>query len=73
MFARARTCWPAPLPAARHAGIARAEHLAPLDTPEAPRAQRYQYTAPGFGFESELVYDEYGLVLEYPGIAVRAA
>jgi len=35
--------------------------------------QRYGYTAPRFGFECELLYDAYGLVLDYPGIAVRAA
>jgi hypothetical protein len=35
--------------------------------------QRYHYAAPAFGFECELVYDEFGLVLEYPGIATRAA
>jgi uncharacterized protein len=35
--------------------------------------QRYRYTAPRFGFECQLCYDELGLVLEYPGIAVRAA
>jgi uncharacterized protein len=35
--------------------------------------ERYDYTSPAFGFESQLVYDEFGLVLEYPGIAVRAA
>jgi uncharacterized protein len=34
--------------------------------------QRYQYSAPRFGFECQLVYDEHGLVLDYPGIAVRA-
>ncbi len=33
--------------------------------------QRYGYRAPAFGFESELLYDESGLVLEYPGLAVR--
>jgi hypothetical protein len=32
---------------------------------------RYDYSAPSFDFRAELVYDEYGLVLEYPGIAVR--
>ena len=37
------------------------------------RRQRYRYTSPAFAFECELVYDESGLVLEYPGIAVRAA
>ena len=34
--------------------------------------QRYDYTAPAFGFACRLVYDESGLVLDYPGIAVRA-
>jgi uncharacterized protein len=34
--------------------------------------QRYDYTAPAFDFACRLVYDESGLVLEYPGIAVRA-
>ena len=35
--------------------------------------QRYRYTAPTFGFECQLSYDEHGLVLDYPGIAVRSA
>jgi len=35
--------------------------------------QRYAYAAPRFAFECELSYDAHGLVLEYPGIAVRAA
>jgi uncharacterized protein len=34
--------------------------------------QRYDYAAPGFGFTSRLVYDESGLVVDYPGIARRA-
>jgi hypothetical protein len=34
--------------------------------------QRYDYRAPVFDFESRLVYDEAGLVLDYPGIASRA-
>jgi hypothetical protein len=34
--------------------------------------QRYRYTAPAFDFACSLVYDESGLVLDYPGIAVRA-
>jgi uncharacterized protein len=34
--------------------------------------QRYDYAAPSFGFAARLVYDESGLVLDYPGIAVRA-
>jgi hypothetical protein len=35
--------------------------------------RRYHYCAPAFAYECQLVYDEYGLVLDYPGIAVRAA
>ncbi len=35
--------------------------------------QRYRYSAPVYDFECELPYDEAGLVLEYPGIATRAA
>ncbi len=35
------------------------------------RHQRYDYTAPVFDFSCQLVYDEAGLVLAYPGIAVR--
>jgi uncharacterized protein len=34
---------------------------------------RYDYSSPAFGFEAQLVFDRSGLVLEYPGIAVRAA
>jgi uncharacterized protein len=33
---------------------------------------RYNYSAPAFGFTSCLVYDENGLVLDYPGLALRA-
>ncbi|GAA1952464.1 putative glycolipid-binding domain-containing protein [Amycolatopsis minnesotensis] len=33
----------------------------------------YDYRAPAFDFECRLSYDESGLVLDYPGIAVRAA
>ena len=36
------------------------------------RCQRYDYAAPAFGFTCRLRYDESGLVLDYPGIAVRA-
>ncbi len=32
---------------------------------------RYDYVSPAFDFRAELVYDEFGLVLDYPGIAVR--
>jgi uncharacterized protein len=34
--------------------------------------QRYDYRAPVFDFEGRLVYDEAGLLLDYPGIASRA-
>lgn len=33
----------------------------------------YDYASPGFDFRAELVYDEFGLVLDYPGIAVRVS
>jgi hypothetical protein len=33
--------------------------------------ERYDYAAPSFDFACELVYDESGLVLEYPGLAER--
>jgi hypothetical protein len=35
-------------------------------------SQRYDYTAPAFDFHCRLSYDQSGLVLDYPGIAVRA-
>jgi hypothetical protein len=34
--------------------------------------QRYDYAAPAFNFACRLLYDESGLVLDYPGIAIRA-
>jgi hypothetical protein len=34
--------------------------------------QQYEYSAPAFGFTSQLRYDDSGLVVDYPGIAVRA-
>jgi hypothetical protein len=34
---------------------------------------RYDYASPAFDFRATLVYDEFGLVLDYPGIAVRVA
>jgi uncharacterized protein len=36
-------------------------------------ATRYAYEAPDLEFQAELVYDEHGLILDYPGIAVRVA
>ena len=47
------------------------QHYVRLEDDE--NRERYHYTAPRFDFECELTYDEFGLVLEYPGIAVRAA
>ena len=44
-----------------------------LRLPDLDGRQRYRYRAPSFDFECELVYDESGLVLDYPGIATRAA
>jgi uncharacterized protein len=32
---------------------------------------RYDYASPRFEYEGVLTYDQHGLVLEYPGIAVR--
>jgi uncharacterized protein len=43
-----------------------------LRTADEAACQRYDYAAPAFGFGARLVYDESGLVLDYPGIAVRA-
>jgi uncharacterized protein len=41
--------------------------------PNAGERTRYDYIAPHFDFRTVLVYDQFGLVLDYPGIAVRAA
>ncbi|HEY7431148.1 MAG TPA: putative glycolipid-binding domain-containing protein [Streptosporangiaceae bacterium] len=43
-----------------------------LRTTDEATHQRYDYAAPAFGFTCRLVYDHSGLVLDYPGIAVRA-
>lgn len=34
--------------------------------------QQYEYTAPTFDFSCRLIYDDAGLMLNYPGIAIRA-
>jgi uncharacterized protein len=34
--------------------------------------ERYDYAAPRFEYTGRLEYDEHGLILDYPGIAVRA-
>jgi uncharacterized protein len=41
--------------------------------PDVGEHSRYHYLAPSFDFRAVLVYDEHGLVLDYPGIAVRIA
>jgi uncharacterized protein len=41
--------------------------------PNAGERARYDYIAPRFDFRAVLVYDQFGLVLDYPGIAVRVA
>ena len=41
--------------------------------PDEGRRRRFRYASPTFDFEAELVYDESGLVIDYPGIAVRVA
>jgi uncharacterized protein len=40
--------------------------------PDEATGQRYDYAAPVFDFACRIAYDEYGLALDYPGIAVRA-
>jgi hypothetical protein len=35
--------------------------------------RRFDYESPAFDYRGELVYDEFGLVLSYPGLAVRVA
>jgi uncharacterized protein len=47
------------------------QHYRRLDDDAGRR--RYHYSAPAFAYECQLVYDDDGLVLDYPGIAVRAA
>ncbi len=39
--------------------------------PDDGERSRYDYVSPASGFRAELVYDRFGLVLDYPGIAVR--
>jgi uncharacterized protein len=41
--------------------------------PDDGEGSRYDYRAPRFDFACVLVYDESGLVLDYPGIAVRVS
>ena len=39
--------------------------------PDGSTGQRYRYRADAFGVTCELEYDPAGLVIEYPGLAVR--
>jgi len=41
--------------------------------PDDGKRSRYEYAAPAFDFSCVIVYDEHGLVLDYPGIAARVA
>jgi len=43
-----------------------------LRVPDEAARHRYDYAAPAFDFACQIAYDESGLVLDYPGIAVRA-
>jgi hypothetical protein len=40
-------------------------------TDDAAGPKRFDYSAPAFDFSCELVYDESGLVVDYPGLAAR--
>jgi hypothetical protein len=41
--------------------------------PDADGRARYDYASPDHGFAAVLAFDGHGLVLDYPGIAVRVA
>jgi hypothetical protein len=63
---------PAPAAYVRAAGLAvHRLDQAYVRTPDEATRQCYDYSAPAFDFTCRLVYDETGLVLDYPGIAVR--
>lgn len=47
------------------------QHYARL--PDAEGRSRYDYAAPAFDYRGVLVFDEHGLIVDYPGIAVRVA
>jgi uncharacterized protein len=40
--------------------------------PDGPEHRQYDYAAPSFGFTARLAYDDSDLVVDYPGIALRA-
>lgn len=66
-----RASCPAAYIRARDLSVERLEQTY-LRAPDVGPHQCYDYTAPAFGFACRLEYDESGLVLAYPGIAVRA-
>jgi hypothetical protein len=41
--------------------------------PDEGERQRYDYRSPRFDYRAVLVYDEVGLVVDYPGLAARVA
>jgi hypothetical protein len=67
----ARAAAPAAYVRAVGLGVERLEQTY-LRVPDEAAHQRYDYAAPAFDFACRLTYDRSGLVLDYPGIAVRA-
>jgi hypothetical protein len=67
----ARAAAPAAYVRAAGLGVERLEQTYQR-VPDEAAHQRYDYAAPAFDFACRLTYDESGLVLDYPGIAVRA-
>lgn len=70
--AGAREDAPAAYVRAAGLGVERLEQTYSRAPGQASR-QCFDYNAPVFGFSCRLAYDESGLVVDYPGIAVRAA
>jgi hypothetical protein len=66
-----RAAAPAAYVRAPHLTVERLEQTYARLPDDGPR-QRYDYAAPVFEFACQLAYDESGLLLDYPGIAVRA-
>jgi hypothetical protein len=63
---------PAAYVRARDLGVQRLEQTY-ARLPNVGEHSRYDYASPFFDFSAVLVYDQFGLVLDYPGIAVRIA
>ena len=68
----ARASAPAAYVRAADLAVARLEQTY-VRAPGQDAGECYDYAAPAFDFESRLTYDRSGLVLDYPGIAIRAA